>query len=121
MTTDCQAKPPRKTHRPQRRVKNPDGSLRSVRDRADLATITEAYLERAKVETGRKLAAYRDATPNAGHLLSLTRGTHEATRAMLVDLTAQIMVLRHLAEVQRRDADATIAALAERIDDLEAR
>jgi hypothetical protein len=119
MTVDCQAKPSRKPHRPQRRVKNPDGTLRSIRDRTDLATIEQAYLERAKVETGRKLAAYRDATPNAPHLLSFSRGTHEATRAMLVDLQAQTMVLRHVVEVQRRDADAVIAALADRVARLE--
>ena len=121
MTTDCQAKLPRKPSRPQLRVKNPDGTLRAVRDRTDLATIAEAYRERAKVETGRKLTAYRDATPNGGHVLLLSRGVHESMRAMLADLQAQVMTMDHIAQVQRRDADAVIAALADRVADLEQR
>ena len=113
------AKPPRKTHRPQRRIKNPDGSLRAVKDRTDLAAVQAVYAERAQVETRRKMAEFRAATPNAGHLLSYSRGTYEATRMMLADLEASNMVLRHLVEVQRRDMEATLSALADRVARLE--
>lgn len=119
MTVDCQAKPSRKPHRPQRRVKNPDGSLRAIKDRAEREEVATVYRERAQIETRRRMVDYRAAVPNPGHLLSLTRGTHAAMLLMLADLQAQIMVLDHLAQVQRRDMEATIAALADRVARLE--
>jgi hypothetical protein len=38
---------------------------------------------------------------------------------MLADLEASNMVLRHLVEVQRRDMEATLSALADRVARLE--
>jgi hypothetical protein len=116
---DCQAKPPRKPHRPQRRIKNPDGSLRAVKDRTDLAAVQAVYGERAQVETRRKMAEFRAATPNGSRLLHYSQQTHSATQRMLADLHAQIMVLEHLAQVQRRDMEATLSALADRVARLE--
>lgn len=111
MTTDCQAKPPC----------NPDGTLRSIKDRTDLAAVQAVYQERAVAVVRGKLAEYRAATPNAGHLLSFNRGTYESMRAMLAELEARVMTMDHLAQVQRRDMETTIVALADRVADLEQR